>query len=176
VAVGRADPGDHGHSGGGPVHVGASALRSGPDALVRIRRAGAVGLSVLRRRHRWGSHFAKIGRRFPHPRLAILPVGGFKPPWYMREQHLGPADAVAAHRVPGASTSMPIHFGTLPNGDEGETEAPTTLRAVLARSARVSHPASSSSAMASRPRSRPSGRRRTRAGMSIPRGDRRRYR
>lgn len=52
----------------------------------------------------------------------------------MREQHLGPADAVAAHRVLGASTSMPIHFGTFPNGDEGETEAPTTLRAVLARS------------------------------------------
>jgi len=81
-----------------------------------------------------GSHFAEIGRRFPHLRLAILPIGGFKPPWYMREQHLGPADAVAAARVLGASTSMPIHFGTFPNGDEGETEAPTTLRAVLAQS------------------------------------------
>jgi len=82
----------------------------------------------------WGSHFAEIGRRFPHLRLAMLPIGGFKPPWYMREQHLGPSDAAAAHRALGAATSMPIHFGTFPNGDEGETEPVTTLRAVLAES------------------------------------------
>jgi L-ascorbate metabolism protein UlaG (beta-lactamase superfamily) len=79
----------------------------------------------------WGSHFAEIGRRFPGLRLALLPIGGFKPVWYMREQHLGPADAVAAHRTLGATTSVPMHFGTFPNGDDAETEPVTTLRAVL---------------------------------------------
>src|SRR5262245_45263956 len=79
----------------------------------------------------WGSHFAEIGRRFPNLRLALLPIGGFKPRWYQHEQHLGPADAVAAHRTLGTSTSVPIHFGTFPNGDDAETEPVTTLRAVL---------------------------------------------
>jgi L-ascorbate metabolism protein UlaG (beta-lactamase superfamily) len=79
----------------------------------------------------WGSHFAEIGRRFPNLRLALLPIGGFKPRWYQHEQHLGPADAVAAHRTLSAATSVPIHFGTFPNGDDAETEPVTTLRAVL---------------------------------------------
>ena len=79
----------------------------------------------------WGSHFAEIGRRFPNLRLALLPIGGFKPRWYQHEQHLGPADAVAVHRTLGATTSVPIHFGTFPNGDDAETEPVTTLRAVL---------------------------------------------
>src|SRR5262245_20440135 len=78
-----------------------------------------------------GSHFAEIGRRFPNLRLAILPIGGFKPRWYMHEQHLGPADAVEAHRTLGAATSLPMHFGTFENGDDGETEPVATLRAVL---------------------------------------------
>jgi L-ascorbate metabolism protein UlaG (beta-lactamase superfamily) len=49
----------------------------------------------------------------------------------MHEEHLGPADAVAAHRTLGAGTSVPMHFGTFPNGDDAETEPVTTLRAVL---------------------------------------------
>jgi L-ascorbate metabolism protein UlaG (beta-lactamase superfamily) len=79
----------------------------------------------------WGSHFAEIGRRFPGLRLALLPIGSFTPTWYMREQHLGPADAVAVHRVLGAATSIPMHFGTFPGGDDAETQPVTTLRALL---------------------------------------------
>jgi L-ascorbate metabolism protein UlaG (beta-lactamase superfamily) len=79
----------------------------------------------------WGSHFAEIGRRFPNLRLALLPIGGFQPTWYMHEHHIGPADAVAAHRALGALTSVPMHFGTFPNGYDAETEPVTTLREVL---------------------------------------------
>ena len=82
----------------------------------------------------WGTHFTEISRRFPDLRLAILPIGGFTPQWYMREQHLGPADAVTAHRALGASTSLPMHFGTFPNGDDAETEPVSTLRAILSAS------------------------------------------
>jgi L-ascorbate metabolism protein UlaG (beta-lactamase superfamily) len=80
----------------------------------------------------WGSHIALIAQRFPHLRLALLPIGGFKPIWHMRDRHLGPADAVRALRVLGASTMVPMHFGTFPNGDEAEGEAADTLGAVLA--------------------------------------------
>ena len=80
----------------------------------------------------WGSHFEQIGKRFPNLRLALLPIGGFKPLYYMREQHLGPEDALRAHRALRAATTVPIHFGTFPDGDDGQTEALETLRAALA--------------------------------------------
>jgi len=96
---------------------------SGPSGSVYF--AGDTG---------WGSLFAPIGEAFPNLRLALLPIGGFRPAWYMREQHMGPEDAVAAHRVLGAATSVPIHFGTFPNAADGETEPAATLRDVLARS------------------------------------------
>jgi L-ascorbate metabolism protein UlaG (beta-lactamase superfamily) len=79
----------------------------------------------------WGSHFGQIGKRFPGLRLALLPIGGFKPVWYMREQHLGPEDAVRARRELGAATMVPIHFGTFPDGEEAETEPADVLRAIL---------------------------------------------
>lgn len=79
-----------------------------------------------------GSHFARIGERFPGLRLAILPIGGFLPLFYMREQHLGPRDAIEALRTLNAATMVPVHFGTFPEGDDGETEPVDTLRAALA--------------------------------------------
>jgi L-ascorbate metabolism protein UlaG (beta-lactamase superfamily) len=80
----------------------------------------------------WGSHFAEIGKRFPGLRLAILPIGGFKPVWYMREQHIGPQDALCAFADLGAATMIPMHFGTFPNGDEAETESVDLLRSLVA--------------------------------------------
>ncbi len=80
----------------------------------------------------WGAHFAAIGKRFPRLRLALLPIGGFKPEWYMRGHHLGPADVIQAHRDLGAATTVPIHFGTFPLSEDGQTEAVDLLRATLA--------------------------------------------
>jgi L-ascorbate metabolism protein UlaG (beta-lactamase superfamily) len=82
-----------------------------------------------------GSHFAAIGKRFPGLTLALLPIGGFKPLWYMREQHLGPIDALAAFRDLGASAMIPMHFGTFVEGDDGELEPVETLCAALAQAA-----------------------------------------
>jgi len=94
---------------------------SGPSGSVYF--AGDTG---------WGSHFAAIGKRFPDLRLAILPIGGFKPVSYMREQHIGPEDALQAMRDLGAQTMIPMHFGTFPNSDEGETEPVEVLVDALA--------------------------------------------
>jgi L-ascorbate metabolism protein UlaG (beta-lactamase superfamily) len=96
---------------------------SGPSGSVYF--AGDTG---------WGAHFASIGEAFPRLRLALLPIGGFEPAWYMREQHMGPDDAVQAHRVLGAATSVPMHFGTFPNAADGEFDPVDGLRAALARS------------------------------------------
>ncbi len=78
-----------------------------------------------------GAHFAAIAAHFPNLRLAMLPISGFLPKWYMQERHLGPESAVEAHHELGAATSVPMHFGTFPNGDDAELEPAAVLRAVL---------------------------------------------
>ena len=80
----------------------------------------------------WGAHFPVIAEAFPRLRLALLPIGGFQPAWYMREQHLGPDDAVAAERLLGAGTVVPMHYGTFPNAGDAELEPVETLSRALA--------------------------------------------
>ena len=79
----------------------------------------------------FGSHFAMIAARFPRPRLALLPIGGFVPEWYMHPQHMSPNDAVRAARILGAGATVPIHFGTFPASDDGEREPVEKLREAL---------------------------------------------
>lgn len=81
----------------------------------------------------YGPHFAEIRERLGAPRLALLPIGAFRPRWFMEPHHLDPADAVMAHRELGASTSMAIHWGTFSLADDGEWEPVESLQAILAR-------------------------------------------
>jgi len=60
----------------------------------------------------WCPHFAEIGARFPRIDLALLPIGAYAPRWFMRTQHMDPAEAVMAHRALGARRSLGMHFGT----------------------------------------------------------------
>jgi L-ascorbate metabolism protein UlaG (beta-lactamase superfamily) len=67
----------------------------------------------------FGPHFAHIRDRFGPPRLALLPIGAYQPRWFMSSIHMGPEDAVSAHRILGAETSIAMHHGTFQLGDEG---------------------------------------------------------
>ena len=67
----------------------------------------------------FGYHFARIRERFGAPRLALLPIGAYEPRWFMSSVHMGPEDAVRAHRILGAGTSIAIHHGTFQLADEG---------------------------------------------------------
>jgi len=80
----------------------------------------------------WGSHFSWIGRRFPRLRLALLPIGAYRPRWFMSPVHIDPEEAVCAHGELGAATSLAIHFGTFAQADDGEFEPQEALRAALA--------------------------------------------
>ena len=79
----------------------------------------------------WGEHFAEIGRRFAPIRLAMLPIGAYLPRWFMCPVHIEPAEAVEAHRVLGAASAIPIHYGTFALGDDGEEEPLCDLMQVL---------------------------------------------
>jgi L-ascorbate metabolism protein UlaG (beta-lactamase superfamily) len=67
----------------------------------------------------FGNHFARIREVFGPPRLALLPIGAYEPRWFMSRVHMAPGQAVNAHRILGARTSIAIHHGTFQLGDEG---------------------------------------------------------
>ena len=66
----------------------------------------------------FGSHFAQIRERFGSPRLALLPIGAYAPRWFMAPIHMDPEDAVRAHDILGAGTSVATHHGTFQLADE----------------------------------------------------------
>jgi len=67
----------------------------------------------------FGSHFGQIREHFGSPRLALLPIGAYEPRWVMSRVHMAPDEAVRAHRILAAKTSIPIHHGTFQLTDEG---------------------------------------------------------
>ena len=67
----------------------------------------------------FGWHFAQIREQFGRPRLALLPIGAYEPRWFMSRMHMGPDDAVRAHEVLAAGTSIEIIHGTFQLSDEG---------------------------------------------------------
>jgi L-ascorbate metabolism protein UlaG (beta-lactamase superfamily) len=76
----------------------------------------------------FGDHFAAIRKRFGSPRLALLPIGAYQPRWFMSSIHMAPDDAVRAHDILAAQTSIAIHHGTFQLTDEGLDTAKQRLR------------------------------------------------
>ncbi len=71
-----------------------------------------------------GRHFRSARDHHGPFRLAILPIGAYEPRWFMRDQHLDPAEAVQAFRDSGAELGLAHHHGTFPLSDE-PIDAPT---------------------------------------------------
>lgn len=76
----------------------------------------------------WFDGFAQIRERLGTPDLAILPAGAYAPRWFMRQQHLDPADAVRAFETLGARRFVAMHWGTFKLSDEGLADPPHVLR------------------------------------------------
>jgi L-ascorbate metabolism protein UlaG (beta-lactamase superfamily) len=66
----------------------------------------------------FGPHFASIRQRFGSPHLALLPIGAYEPRWFMSSVHMDPEEAVKAHEILAAETSIAIHHGTFQMADE----------------------------------------------------------
>lgn len=77
----------------------------------------------------WGPHFQQVRDRFGAVDLALLPIGAYKPRWFMAPIHLSPAEAVEAHEVLDAGASVAMHYGTFNMADDGQDEAVRALQA-----------------------------------------------
>jgi L-ascorbate metabolism protein UlaG (beta-lactamase superfamily) len=77
----------------------------------------------------WGDHFAEIGARCGTIDLAMLPIGGYAPRWFMEPQHVDPEEAGRAFEALGARVMAAMHWGTFRLTDEAIGEPPARLRA-----------------------------------------------
>jgi len=80
----------------------------------------------------YGPFFREIQERLGAPRLALLPIGAYRPPEIMATVHMNPPEAILAFKDLGARSGMASHFGTFPVADDGEEEGVNWLRQELA--------------------------------------------
>lgn len=80
----------------------------------------------------FGDHFRQIADRVSPIRAALLPIGAFRPEWFMNEVHCTPAQAVEAHGILKPVISVATHFGAFPLADDGQEEPVFELQQALA--------------------------------------------
>ncbi|ABD05067.1 Twin-arginine translocation pathway signal [Rhodopseudomonas palustris HaA2] len=78
-----------------------------------------------------GRHFRNVREAHAPLRLAILPIGAYAPRWFMKDQHMNPADAVMALADCGARQALANHHGTFQLTDEAIDAPELELYAAL---------------------------------------------
>ena len=75
--------------------------------------------------------FREIGARSGPFKLSMLPIGAYKPEWFMSPIHVSPEEAVRIHLDVHSQSSVAMHFGTFPLADDGEREPVIDLHEAL---------------------------------------------
>ena len=79
----------------------------------------------------YGEFFSGIASRITPVRHAFLPIGAYKPAWFMSTIHTSPADAVKIHRLIKSPQSIGMHFGTFPLADDSREDPVDDLKIAL---------------------------------------------
>ncbi len=82
----------------------------------------------------YGEFVKRIQEKYTSFRLALLPIGAFRPQWFMGPVHISPEQAVLIYDELKVSTAIGIHHGTFHLADDGQDEPKELIEA--ARSAR----------------------------------------
>ena len=84
----------------------------------------------------YGRYFSDARARHGRFKLAILPIGAYEPRWFMRDQHMNPAEAVQAFVDCGADQALAHHYGTFQLTDEA-IDAPLAALAEALKAAGI---------------------------------------
>lgn len=90
----------------------------------RILYAGDTG---------YGPHFSAIRQRLGAMDVSLLPIGAYLPRWFMAPQHMGPEQAVLAHRDLESRWSIALHHDTVPLASDDFGQALAELPAARQR-------------------------------------------
>lgn len=71
----------------------------------------------------YGPFVEKIAERFPNGfRLGLVPIGAFRPAWFMKEVHISPDEAFAIQERLKIQDVVAVHFGTFKLADDRQDE------------------------------------------------------
>ncbi len=77
--------------------------------------------------------FKQIGARAGGIDLALIPIGGYAPRWFMGPHHVDPEGAIRIHRDIEARRSIGMHWGTFPMTAEAPLDPPRELARQIER-------------------------------------------
>ncbi|MEJ0055124.1 MAG: MBL fold metallo-hydrolase [Bacteroidota bacterium] len=77
--------------------------------------------------------FKEIGERCTPIEVALIPIGAFKPEWFMSPIHCSPTEAVKIFQEIKTRKAVATHFGTFPLADDGEDDPITELHNALSQ-------------------------------------------
>lgn len=75
----------------------------------------------------YGDFFKEIGQKMGPMHTSFIPIGAYKPRWFMKPIHMSPEEAVQVHRDVRSQKSFAMHFGTFPMADDGMREPQADL-------------------------------------------------
>ena len=77
--------------------------------------------------------FKEIGERSGKITVSIIPIGAYKPRWFMSSIHADPEEAVKIHLDVKSAVSIASHFGTFPLADDAQSDPLEDLTDSLAK-------------------------------------------
>lgn len=81
----------------------------------------------------FGEFVDRIRSRFSGFRLALLPIGAFRPEWFMGPVHASPEEAMRMHHLLAARTTIGMHHSTFKLADDKQDEPLERIRAMISR-------------------------------------------
>lgn len=79
--------------------------------------------------------FSHIAEKYKNFIVGLVPIGSYKPEWFMSPMHMNPYEAVKVHNELNIKTSIAIHFGTFKLADDGQDEAKNIIKKIVSESA-----------------------------------------
>ena len=74
--------------------------------------------------------FKEIGAKMDTISVSLIPIGAYKPRWFMSPIHTSPEEAVKIHLDVKSRLSIATHFGTFPLADDGQYDPVEELEMV----------------------------------------------